>query len=186
MVVDKSFNKINFYAQPLEGLEYDGCAFNNCNFSKTNLSNISFIDCTFLNCDFSNAQLNNTGFQEVVFVSSKLIGLRFDTCKLFLLQFTFENCILNYSSFYGLKIPNTQFGASSLIEVDFTEVDARRADFSSCNLTAAVFENSILEGADFRMAENFAINPESNYIQKAKFTKDDLLGLLWQYNLDLE
>lgn len=183
MVVDDTFNKINFYAHPLESVEYDGCTFNNCNFSKTNLANISFIDCTFLNCDFSNALLNNTAFQEVSFKNCKLLGLRFDECKPFLLAFSFDSCTLNYSSFYQLKIPKTTFKGSNLLEVDFTEADLQYSNFDVCDLSGALFNNTILENTDFRDSRNFNIHPEANYIRNAKFSSESLLGLLFKYEI---
>ena len=84
-------------------------------FSHVSLAELVFIDCTFHNCDLSNVNLNNTAFQEVYFVNCKLLGLRFDTCKLFLLEFNFNSCTLNYASFFGLKIPETKFHNSSLL-----------------------------------------------------------------------
>ena len=49
-----------------------------------------------------------------------------------------------------------------------------------------MFSNTILEVADFRNTANFIIDPELNYIRKAKFSGDSLFGLLYKYNLQIE
>ncbi len=38
----------------------------------------------------------------------------------------------------------------------------------NCDLNRAVFDNSILEKADFRTSLNYSIDPELNRIKKAK------------------
>ena len=71
-------------------------------------------------------------------------------------------------------------------EVDFTETDLLGSIFDNCDLHAAVFENTIVEKADFRNAYNYSIDPEKNYIQKARFSVAGLPGLLFKYNIDIE
>ena len=71
-------------------------------------------------------------------------------------------------------------------EVDFTETDLLGSIFDNCDLHAAVFENTIVEKADFRNAYNYSIDPEKNYIQKARFAVAGLPGLLSKYNIDIE
>jgi len=51
---------------------------------------------------------------------------------------------------------------------------------------SAVFENTILEGADFRSATNYSINPAKNKIKKAKFSSDGIRGLLDSYAILIE
>jgi hypothetical protein len=43
-----------------------------------------------------------------------------------------------------------------------------------------------LEKADFRTAFNYSINPETNRIKKAKFSKEGLNGLLDKYDIEIE
>jgi hypothetical protein len=50
----------------------------------------------------------------------------------------------------------------------------------------AVFDNTILEDADLRTAENYSIDPENNYIRKAKVASEALPGLLEKYDLEIE
>jgi uncharacterized protein YjbI with pentapeptide repeats len=47
----------------------------------------------------------------------------------------------------------------------------------------AIFENSILEKADFKTAINFRINPSTNRISKAVFSSENLSGLLLDFKI---
>ena len=186
MILDQVFKNSDFTKVQSLDKEFENCTFVNCNFSGLNLSNIVFYDTNFDTCDMSNANLNNTSFQDVSFLNCKLLGLRFDACKTFLLEFKFTDSSLNYSSFFGLKIPKTIFKNCNLTEVDFSEADLNNTNFEGSNLLGAMFSNTILEGADFRNTANFSIDPELNYIRKAKFSSDSLFGLLYKYNLQIE
>jgi uncharacterized protein YjbI with pentapeptide repeats len=98
----------------------------------------------------------------------------------------FEECHLNLSSFYKLKLRNTRFINCSLQEADFTETDLTAAKFENCDLQRTMFANTNLEKADFRTAFNYSIDPELNRIKKARFSMPGVLGLLSKYNIDIE
>jgi uncharacterized protein YjbI with pentapeptide repeats len=115
-----------------------------------------------------------------------MLGLKFESCNEFALSFSFENCILNFSTFYKTKIKKTQFKNCQLQEVDFTEADLSGARFENCDLLRAFFSSTNLESANFRTAFNYAIDPESNRMKKAKFSLLGLSGLLEKYKLDIE
>ena len=72
------------------------------------------------------------------------------------------------------------------MEVDFTEAILLDSSFDDCNLGGAVFDNTHLERADFRTATNFQINPERNKMKNARFSSNNLAGLLVKYELDME
>jgi len=114
------------------------------------------------------------------------MGLQFDQCNDFLLSFHFEECNLNFSSFYKLKLRNAAFRNCKMNSVDFTKTDLTAALFQNCDLKKAVFHNSILEKADFRTAYNYSMDPETNRIAKAKFSKERVIGLLMKYNISIE
>lgn len=115
-----------------------------------------------------------------------MLGLRFDTCNDFGFSVSFEDCQLNYTSFFKTKIKKTSFNNCQLLEVDFVEADLTSAVFDNCNLLLAVFENTILEKADFRTSHGYIINPEINRIKKARFSIWGIPGLLNQYDIDIE
>jgi fluoroquinolone resistance protein len=182
---DKTFKANNFSVVQHHQADFDNCEFIDCLFAGADLSDQSFEDCTFKSCDFSNAKILNTSFKNVTFKSCKLIGLQFDGCNPFLLAFNFNSCILNYTTFYQLKIPGTCFSKCMLIEVDFTEADLSGATFDDCNLSGAIFGNTKLEKADFRGSVDFSIDPEQNQLSGACFSLESLPGLLQKYNIKI-
>ncbi|MDQ6813405.1 MAG: pentapeptide repeat-containing protein, partial [Bacteroidota bacterium] len=107
-------------------------------------------------------------------------------CNDFLFSATFENCQIDYSSFYKKKMKKALFENCSLKEVDFTEADLAGAVFKNCELYQAIFNQTILEKADFRTARNYSLDPELNKIRKAKFSYPDVTGLLSKYGIEIE
>lgn len=170
----------------LEMADFENCRFIQCNFASTDLSDIHFTDCFFEQCDLSNAKITKTAFQNVRFESCKLIGLQFDTCNPFLLSFHFNQCILNYASFFQLKIPQTQFSGCSIEEADFSHANLNSSTFRDCNLIGSMFENTQLEKADLYSATQIIIDPERNNIRGARFSFDNIEGLLIKYDIVLE
>ena len=182
----EEYSKIDFSKTKIKKGEYDNCTFIKCNFEGIHASNIQFVECEFIECNFSNAIVKDTAFKDVNFINCKMIGVKFNECDPFLLQFTFSYCQLNFSSFYQLKIPNTKFINCNLQEVDFTETDLSNTFLDSCDLKLAIFERTNLEKTDFRTAFNFNINPENNRLKHARFSKGNLLGLLLEYKIVVE
>ncbi len=185
-VEDKVFKEIDFTSEGITKSEFDNCSFNRCNFTNTDLSEMVFSDCRFENCDLSLAKLKNSEFKETEFKNCKMLGLRFDQCNNFLLSFNFEDCILNYSSFFKLKLKNTKFIDCKMEGVEFGLSDLTSSTFLYCDLSRAIFENTVLTGADLRTSYNFSIDPELNRINNAKFTLRDVGGLLDKYNIIIE
>ena len=186
LVTDEKFSAVDMRTQTLKATEFENCQFRNCVFSNAELTDTSFSECEFEACDFSSAKIRNTAFKDAVFRDCKLLGVKFENCNKFLLQFHFEGCQVDYSTFYQLKLPKTTFNRCSLKEADFSNADISGSDFSNCDLRGAVFENTNLEKVDFRTAENYNINLESNRVAKARFSQHGLKGLLSKYNLIIE
>lgn len=185
-IEDQNFEKQDYTTVALPLAVYENCRFHLCNFSGTNLSGIHFIDCTFNNCNLSTATMNKVVFRDVVFKDCKMVGLHFETCDSFLIAMSFENCQLQLSSFYGMKIKKTPFRNCMLHEVDFTDADLSGSVFEHSDLFKASFYNTNLEGADLRTASNYAIDPEANKIQKSRFALAGLPGLLLKYKIKVE
>lgn len=179
------FEQIDDTTQLLTKGEYESCVFKSCNFHEKDFSEFQFVDCQFIDCDLSLAKLNGTTFREVEFSNCKLLGLLFTDCHTFGLSFSFRHCILNYSSFYKLKIKKTLFEQSQFEEVDFTESDLTESKFIECNLNRATFDHTILEKVDFRTSHHYSIHPEQNRLRKAKFSLPDVVGLLDQYDIEI-
>ncbi|MDA3881927.1 MAG: pentapeptide repeat-containing protein [Bacteroidales bacterium] len=182
---NKTFKSIQSNKNMLKQGDYENCSFVNCDFSNADLSDFTFIDCTFTDCNLSVAILHNTIFRDITFKSCKMLGLHLYDCNTFGLSFSFENCVLNHSSFYKTQCKKTVFSNSELQEVDFTECDVTEAQFLNCNLTNASFDNTILEKADLRSSYNYKIAPEINRIKKATFSIHGLPGLLDKYDIEI-
>lgn len=182
-IENKDFLRENFTVKEFLKAEYENCAFTGCIFTKTDLSGIVFSECVFENCDLSMACLKSTSFRDVRLKDCKLLGLRFDECDNFLLSLHFEDCIVNFSSFYGLQLKGIIFKGCKLEQVDFAETDLKNSSFKNCDLSGANFGNTNLEGSDLHSATNFSIDPEANRVSKAKFSAQNITGLLDRYNI---
>lgn len=185
-VEEKTFDKADFTANPLAKGDYENCVFKNCNFSNSDLAALKFIECEFWSCNVSLATLTGTAFRDVRFKDCKMLGLLFYTCNDFGFSVSFDNCILNHASFYGVKIKKTLFKNVRLIEVDFTDCDVSHSVFDACDLAGAKFENTVLEKADLRTAFNYSIDPERNRIKKARFSLTGIAGLLDTYDIEID
>lgn len=185
-IQDKKFEKEDLATRELPIADYENCVFNNCDLSNADLSQRVFLECEFNSGSLSSANLTKTGLKNVKFKDCKLLGLRFENCDPFLFEVDFDNCVLNLSSFYKLKLKKTRFKDSNLSEVDFTESDLASSLFANCDLAGATFERTILEKADLRSARNYSIDPELNKIKKAKFSIHGIAGLLDKYDIGIE
>ncbi len=103
LVEGEVLEHIDYSGKGITG-EFDSCSFVNCNFSDADLQEVDFMECTFENCNFSNAVLKNTGFKNVQFTQCKMLGLHFESCNPFLLEMHFDTCLLNFATFYQLKL----------------------------------------------------------------------------------
>lgn len=183
----ESFENQTFEKQELlfQG-EYENCTFKSCSFSGQDLSNYTFIECVFEHCDLSSSQVKNTSFKDVKFKHCKLLGVNFSEVNIFLLDIHFEYSMLNYASFYQLKLTKNQFKHCLFEDTDFSEADLTGAQFMECDFRGAMFDQTNLEKADFRSSINYAIDPEANRIRKAKFSREGALGLLSKYDIGIE
>ena len=103
-IQDKKFEKEDFATNELAIADYENCIFTNCDFSKTNLSQRVFLECEFNSCNLSSVNLIKTGLKNVRFKDCKLLGMHFENCDPFLFEVDFDNCFLQLSSFYKLKL----------------------------------------------------------------------------------
>jgi len=183
---EKSFNAVKFDASNGRNAIFEACSFNQCDFTGLNCIDLVFEECEFIDCDFSGAHLNQTAFRQVSFQRSKLIGLNFEALNTFGLALSFNKCILDYSSFFGLKIAQTVFSESSLKECDFTGADLRKATFNNSNLSGAIFDRTNLQKADFSDSHGYVLNPANNQVKGAIFSKEGLLGLLKDFKIEVK
>lgn len=130
--------------------------------------------------------LHSSTLSNIEFVNCKILGVKFNLCNDFIFDVRFSNCILDYSSFAKRKMAKTQFINSSLKGVDFGEANLKQAQFTDCDLHETIFYHSNLQGADFTSARSYIIDINENTVKKARFSKDDLAGLLQQFGIVIE
>jgi uncharacterized protein YjbI with pentapeptide repeats len=183
---DKLFDKIDFTAAPLNNGTYENCSFTGCDFSGSCLTECQFIDCQFKNCNLTLADLSMTTLNNVDFINCKMIGLRFDTCNQFALSINFDSCSLNDSSFYRIKLKKPVFRNCKLNNTDLTECDLSGSVFDKCDFSGAMFDRTIIENSDLRTSYNYIIDPENNRIKKARFSRQNIAGLLSKYEIQIE
>jgi uncharacterized protein YjbI with pentapeptide repeats len=181
--LEKTFTKLDFAETPISKGEYEKCVFKNCNFFKGNLAEFVFIDCEFISCDLSMIEVSSTTFNNAQFFDCKILGVHFEQCNDFGFSVKFENCILNHSSFFGIKMNKTIFTSCNMEEVDFTESDLSNSVFTECDLERTVFNRTNLTKTDLSTSYNFSIDPENNKIKRAKFSVNNLSGLLNKYEI---
>ncbi|MFY0674022.1 MAG: pentapeptide repeat-containing protein [Bacteroidia bacterium] len=183
----KEFYNQNFSSiSELEHGAFEACVFKHCSLAETNLEHIDFVECEFISCDLSGALITKSSFKNVVFNDCKLMGVHFDTVNPFLLELSFNNCQLQMSVFYGLKLKETDFINCTLNQADFTEADLTKSVFAKSDLLDAVFDNTRLNEVDFREANHFRINPLSNSMRGALFSKSNIEGLLHSFEITIE
>lgn len=182
----QNYKNQDYTANILTKGEYSECTFINCNFENSDLSNISFLECEFINCNLSNIGVKHTIFNDVAFKDCKMVGIHFQNCNDFLLGFNFLACTLNLSSFYQLKISSTKFLNCKMQQIDFTETEAKNTLFSNCDLKDSIFDSTNLLNADFSSAYNISINPSTNQLKNAIFSKDNCFGLLNSFQIKIK
>lgn len=164
---------------------YENCQFKSCNFEKADFSNYKFIDCIFDNCNLSLIHQENISLQDCSFKECKILGFQFFKANTFNLSFSFDKCILDHSSFQGLKIKKTAFKDCLLKEVDFENTDCSQCTFDNCNFERALFFQTNLTQADFRSSYNYILDPEFNTIKGAQFKLEGIPGLLQKYKIKI-
>jgi uncharacterized protein YjbI with pentapeptide repeats len=185
-VEDKTYSNLDLTKDKLEKGEYYNCIFKNCNFFEEDLSAFVFENCEFIECNLSSVKFINTSLQEVNFKHCKIFAVMFSDANNVLISLNFDNCNLSFSSFFKLKLSGSKFIECNLQEVDFVEADLSNSDFSGSSLYLSIFENTIINKADFRSAQDYNIDLEKNSHIKTRFSSNSLAGLLNKYNIIIE
>ena len=195
------FTKYNYDAEEFVGIDLDGeeirdvefneCTFSKCDFSNSSLISCAFRGCTFDDCDLSLSKVNGSVFKGVKFKNSKLIGVNWTLASWgkrdfhqLLKSIHFDNCIMNYSNFFGLELDNIQIENCVAVEVDFSEGSFKNANMKGTDFRQSIFHHTNLEKASFIKAKNYSISPTFNEITNAKFTMPEALSLL--YSMDIK
>jgi uncharacterized protein YjbI with pentapeptide repeats len=112
-----------------------------------------------------------------------MMGMKFEDCNDFLMDFSFMDCTLNYTSFYGLDLKNIQVIDCKLVATDFTDCNLSRSKFDNCDLDKAIFVNTDLSNANMSTSYHITMDPEQNKLKHAHFSMASLPGLLAKHKI---
>lgn len=187
----QKFSKLVERGQRFSSIEFEGCVFDGCVFAQCTFYRCSFSGCRFDDCDLSVLQVPNCRFVEASFKASKLIGIDWtkagdQTESKLPLTIAFNDCVLNFSSFFGLQLKGVALTRCTARDVDFADADLSEADCRGTDFTESKFLHTNLTKADLREATGYAINPTANTIKKAKFSLPEALTLLAGFDIVVE
>lgn len=163
---------------PVYDRQFIDCTFTRCVLDQAQLANCRFEQCAFIGCELTLTELTQTRLAQVRFDGCKLTGVDFSQCNPFLLQLSFNRCVMDSCGFSEMKLAGTCWGASSLRRCDFIRTDLTGADFSGCSLTDTLFDDSCLAKADFSGAADYTIDVRRNRVKGAIFSYPEALRLL--------
>lgn len=188
---DQRFSRLAMPDATLTSIEFDTCVFERCTFTAATFHHCRFTDCRFLTCDLSLAKLPNCTFSNAGFERSKLTGIDWTktgtsaTSRL-MMSVRFVECVLDYATFYGMRLPPLTMTKSSAREADFSEADLTGSDFSGTDFTGARFLHTTLEKTSFVDAANYDIDLTANKVAGARFSLPEAVSLLRAFDIVIE
>jgi uncharacterized protein YjbI with pentapeptide repeats len=181
--LDKEYNNHNYGVDEVNFKEFECCTFNQCTFSACNFMDVTFIDCVFNDCIFNEGKINHVALRTVTFNRCEIKDVNFAMCNKLIFEVRFNDCDLDFSKFYTLKIKGTPFINCSLIAVDFMATDLTEVLFENCDLYRAEFAKAIANKANFKSSYNYTIDPKTTKLKKAIFSLEGLKGLLYKHEI---
>lgn len=165
---------------------YSNTLFKNCQFMECNWRRIKFQNCLFENCNLSLVSFDEVRFQEVAFKNCKVVGGDFYKCHKFLLDLTFDACVLLNCNFSNLSLVKVPFIHCELKECFFNETILKESDFTGSSLTGIIFQNTDLRKSNFKEAKNYVIDPTVNKVSQASVSFPHAMGLLHGIDVKIE
>ena len=187
----KEFENQIFKKESCEGLDlkhklFSRVIFEHCDFSKADFSSSRFLECRVVNCNLSLIKLTGCRLQEVEFENCKLVGVDFTQSNPMFLAIQFKKCLIGTSNFSGLELKNGVFHECTIRDTYFKESTLIGTDFAKSDLAGTIFHNTNLSKANFLGAINYSINPLTNKLSKARFSKLEALSLLDHMDIIVE
>lgn len=187
--ISETFTNVVSVEVELVQTEFDDCQFVECDFSGSLFRDCTFTDCSFSRCNLSLLRALSSQFKDVSFEDCKLTGIDWTVAAwprfAFNASITFRECMMNDSSFFGLKLDELIMTNCKAHDVDFREGSFNDADFSQTDFRGALFGNTSLKKAVFVDAVEYNIDVSSNNITQAKFSCYEALNLLRSMNIVL-
>lgn len=184
-----SFNGLDLSKKEVCSKEFESCDFKKCNFNEAMLKKCKFVSCGFTECDLSVVKLGYSQFRDVVFDECKIIGVDWTRASwpgsALSVSLKFHKCIVDDSSFFGLRLEEMVMEGCRARDVDFREGNFSRADFTHTDFANSLFGKTDLTGADFTGAANYNIDFYANTIRKARFSRYEAVRLLESVDIEL-
>lgn len=155
-------------------------------FQGEDLSCVHVSDCIFLGCSFITPDLKKTRLQNVSFEGCKLSGVDFTLCDPTFFSISFTNCHLDGCNFSQLPCKKISFKNCRVLNCHFIECDLREGDFQGADLGGTLFHQANMEGANFCKAINYQIDPMTNRVKGAKFSRLEAVRLLEGLGVKIE
>jgi uncharacterized protein YjbI with pentapeptide repeats len=174
----KEFAGMHTGAVSLYDAVYTDCTFTGCSFNKTDLTNTTFTDCTFINCELVMCKIDGTTIDSVHFKSCRLTGINFTEVSEYGFSPDFTDSLLDSCVFYDNTLNRVRFISSTLRNTDFTNCRLKNVDFSGSRFQSAAILGCNLEGADFRSASGYSIDPSANKLKGARFSLPEAASFL--------
>ena len=105
--LDTEYDGIVYPKEGLNHKDFERCTFSNCDFSQCTFVAITFIDCVFEECNFNSAKINYVAFRTAAFNGCQIKDVNFAMCDKLIFDISFNNCTLDFSKFFALKLKNT-------------------------------------------------------------------------------
>lgn len=187
--LDTQFLKLVLPDGHYSGIEFEECQFSECDFSGTKFEKCKFINCVFERCNLSLVDFSRSSFFAVKFEDSKLVGVDWTraTWAVYHIDFelSFQRCILNDSSFFGLTLNELVLDDCKLHDVDFREGDFKDSTMIYSDFTCSLFMRTNLQRVDFSHSTDYAIDVLKNEVKEAKFSRFEALNLLDSLGIEL-
>ncbi len=170
--------KKSYLEKDLNNAVFRNCIFESCDFSKAQFLNSKWIDCRFVKCNLSLVKWEGARLQNTQFEECKIVSGNFGLCDRTFLSVGFKKCLIHMANFSDLNLKNISFLASVIRDTHFSHVNLSHYDFRDCDLKASLFHHCDLRGANFLGAVNFSINPLTNQLKNARFSRETAMHLL--------
>lgn len=168
--------KIDYTKEPMLAEYYD-CTFRNCDFHELMISNTRFENCEFIECNFSLAVFTNAVY-DAIFDHCHMLGCSFAGLNAFSGGLQFIGCNLNYSNYSQIRMKGMHFSECQMMEASFADAEVKNSTFAACNLERTDFDGADITQCDFATSYNYTVNPTRTKLRKARFSKDQLEGLV--------
>lgn len=183
LIENKDFNGLDLSNLSLNYKLFIGVTFRNCDFTSTKFDETTLEDCTFIDCNLSVSEFNQTKFHNTTFIGCKILSINFKRCCQFVVDFGFNNCLVQGCSFSDMKLNRLNFVKSTIVDCDFFDSSLVKSSFKGSDLSDSNFQNTNLSEANFQDAKNYIINPSANNIKKAIFSIPEAMSLLREFKI---